>query len=130
MNWKLTLGTCLSFLLISSSAFAQGRITGSVKDASGAVLPGAVVSVEGLSITAMSDNNGMYVVNVTSNTVSVTASAMGHSAATKGATLRDGAAVINFTLNSEAIALDDIVVIGLWYVKYERPHRFYCECEG
>ena len=112
MNWKLTLGTCLSFLLISSSAFAQGRITGSVKDASGAVLPGAVVSVEGLSITAMSDNNGMYVVNVTSNTVSVTASAMGYSAATKGATLRDGAAVINFTLNSEAIALDDIVVIG------------------
>ena len=112
MNWKHTLGFCLSFLFLATSAFGQGRVSGSVKDASGAALPGAIVSVEGTSATAMTDNSGLYSLNVATNQVTVTASMMGYTSASQAVTLSNGAAVANFSLKEEAVTLDDIVVIG------------------
>jgi TonB-linked SusC/RagA family outer membrane protein len=112
MNWKHTLGFCLSFLFLATSAFGQGRVSGSVKDASGAALPGAIVSVEGASATAMTDNSGLYSLNVATNQVTVTASMMGYTSASQAVTLNNGAAVANFSLKEEAVTLDDIVVIG------------------
>lgn len=60
--------TCLvaASLLISSTCFAQGggKITGIVKDPSGAVIPGAAVSLTNTATeakrTAMTDNEGAY----------------------------------------------------------------------
>lgn len=112
MNWKHTLGFCLSFLFLATSAYGQGRVSGSVKDASGAALPGAIVSVEGASATAMTDNSGLYSLNVATNQVTVTASIMGYTSASQAVTLSNGAAVANFSLKEEAVTLDDIVVIG------------------
>ncbi|NDD50295.1 MAG: SusC/RagA family protein, partial [Flavobacteriia bacterium] len=112
MNWKHTLGFCLSFLFLATSAYGQGRVSGSVKDASGAALPGAIVSVEGASATAMTDNSGLYSLNVATNQVTVTASMMGYTSASQAVTLSNGAAVANFSLKEEAVTLDDIVVIG------------------
>jgi TonB-linked SusC/RagA family outer membrane protein len=112
MNWKHTLGFCLSFLFLATSAYGQGRVSGSVKDASGAALPGAIVSVEGASATAMTDNSGLYSLNVATNQVTVTASMMGYTSASQAVTLNNGAAVANFSLKEEAVTLDDIVVIG------------------
>ena len=112
MNWKHTLGFCLSFLFLATSAFGQGRVSGSVKDASGAALPGAIVSVEGASATAMTDNSGLYSLNVATNQVTVTATMMGYTSASQAVTLSNGAAVANFSLKEEAVTLDDIVVIG------------------
>ena len=112
MNWKHTLGFCLSFLFLATSAYGQGRVSGSVKDASGAALPGAIVSVEGASATAMTDNSGLYSLNVATNQVTVTASMMGYTSASQAVTLSNGAAVANFSLKEEVVTLDDIVVIG------------------
>jgi TonB-linked SusC/RagA family outer membrane protein len=112
MNWKHTLGFCLSFLFLATSAYGQGRVSGSVKDASGAALPGAIVSVEGASATAMTDNSGLYSLNVATNQVTVTASMMGYTSVSQAVTLSNGAAVANFSLKEEAVTLDDIVVIG------------------
>jgi iron complex outermembrane receptor protein len=112
MNWKHTLGFCLSFLFLATSVYGQGRVSGSVKDASGAALPGAIVSVEGASATAMTDNSGLYSLNVATNQVTVTASMMGYTSASQAVTLSNGAAVANFSLKEEAVTLDDIVVIG------------------
>lgn len=112
MNWKHTLGFCLSFLFLATSAYGQGRVSGSVKDASGAALPGAIVSVEGANATAMTDNSGLYSLNVATNQVTVTASMMGYTSASQAVTLSNGTAVANFSLKEEAVTLDDIVVIG------------------
>lgn len=112
MNWKHTLGFCLSFLFLATSAYGQGRVSGSVKDASGAALPGAIVSVEGANATAMTDKSGLYSLNVATNQVTVTASMMGYTSASQAVTLSNGTAVANFSLKEEAVTLDDIVVIG------------------
>ena len=40
-----------AFLLLSSSAFAQGTLTGTVRDASGAVLPGVTVEAASPALT-------------------------------------------------------------------------------
>ncbi len=112
MNWKFTLGISLSFLFLASTAYGQGRVSGSVKDASGGALPGVMVSVEGAGSSAVTDNNGMYALTVSGNTVNVTASAMGYTSASQSVTLSNGAAVANFTLKEDAVTLDDIVVIG------------------
>src|SRR3990172_4343201 len=68
MMWKKALvGTLLALLTLSSTARAQtatGQITGTIKDATGAVVPGASVTVHsdltGLNRTAVSNQNGDY----------------------------------------------------------------------
>ncbi|MDG1253404.1 MAG: SusC/RagA family TonB-linked outer membrane protein [Schleiferiaceae bacterium] len=112
MNWKRTLGIACVFLLISPSALAQGRISGSVKDANGAPLPGAAISVDDSRNSALTDNNGMYSINVTANQVNVTATMMGYVTARKSVSLINGSGQANFSLTEDAVALDDIVVIG------------------
>ena len=113
MNWKLTLGAVATFILFSSTnAYAQGRISGSVKDANGAPLPGAAISVDDSRSTALADNNGMYSINVTANQVNVTATMMGYVSASKSVSLSNGSGQANFSLTEEAVTLDDIVVIG------------------
>ncbi|MDA8787787.1 SusC/RagA family TonB-linked outer membrane protein [Schleiferiaceae bacterium] len=113
MNWKLTLGAVATFILFSSTnAYAQGRISGSVKDANGAPLPGAAISVDDSRSTALTDNNGMYSINVTANQVNVTATMMGYVSASKSVSLSNGSGQANFSMTEEAVTLDDIVVIG------------------
>ncbi|HBJ70963.1 MAG TPA: hypothetical protein DDY62_01110, partial [Cryomorphaceae bacterium] len=112
MNWKRTLGSALAFLFLSTTAFAQGRVTGSVKDGAGAALPGVVLSDEASGTTTTTDNNGLYSLTVSTNQVTMKASMMGYVDASKTVSLSKGAATANFILNEEAVTLDDIVVIG------------------
>ena len=112
MNWKRTLGSALAFLFLSSTALAQGRVSGSVKDAAGAALPGVVLSDEASGTTAMTDNNGMYSLTVSANQATVKASMLGYVGVSKTVTLTNAAATANFTLVESAVTLDDIVVIG------------------
>jgi hypothetical protein len=67
MRKRALLGALLTLLTLSSTARAQtatGQITGTVKDASGAVVPGATVTVHsdltGLNRTATSNQSGDY----------------------------------------------------------------------
>ena len=67
MNIKLILAAALLFLSVVVPAFGQaisGDVTGIVSDASGAVIPGVVVTIQNdqtaVSTTATSDPNGVY----------------------------------------------------------------------
>ncbi|WP_420459024.1 SusC/RagA family TonB-linked outer membrane protein [Neolewinella sp.] len=95
-------------MLLSSVAWAQGTVTGTVVDDSGLGLPGVNVIVVGTSSGTVTDLDGTY---------SITADA--------DATLRysyigfaaqeipvDGQAVINVTLGNDAGLLDEVVVLG------------------
>ena len=89
----------LIVLLFASFAFAQttGSLHGQITDPSGAVIPGATVTVtdaNGAAKTAATDGQGFYdVKGLTSGTYTVTALAKGFSAAApQGVTVTDGQA--------------------------------------
>src|SRR6267154_6640272 len=68
----------LAFFLVPAAAFAQGAITGVVKDASGAVLPGVTAEAASPALiekvrSVVSDDTGQYrIVNLRPGTYSVT----------------------------------------------------------
>ena len=72
--------TCLAFVLLwlPSSAFAQASLTGTVRDASGAVLPGVTVDAASPALiekvrTAVTDGSGQYrIVDLAPGTYSLT----------------------------------------------------------
>lgn len=52
------------FLLSSTLAFAQNRVTGTVKDKTGMPLPGVNVLEKGTTNGSITDVNGKYIINV------------------------------------------------------------------
>src|SRR5215218_7183864 len=68
----------LAFLLAPASAFAQASLTGTVRDASGGVLPGVTVEAASPALiekvrTAVSDGSGQYrIVDLRPGTYSLT----------------------------------------------------------
>ena len=97
-------------LFLVGQMFAQGETTvsGTVTDAAtGDALVGTNVVVEGTDLGDAADANGNYsIVNVPAG-ATITASMIGYTGANATA-----AATVNFALSSEAIAVEDIVVIG------------------
>ncbi len=83
--WQLLLTACLALVLIAAPVFAQtitGRIDGRVADTSGAVLPGATVTIvnigTGLTTTRVADDNGIFTAtNLPVGTYTVTAELQG-----------------------------------------------------
>src|SRR5213596_2595502 len=75
----------MAALLLPSAAFAQGTLTGTVKDESGGVLPGVTVEASSPALiekvlSAVSDDQGRYrIVNLRPGTYKVTFSLAGFS---------------------------------------------------
>jgi len=96
------LGAFLSF------AFSQAQeVTGVVSDASGP-LPGASVVEKGTTNGAQTDFDGNYSLTVGSNAVLVV-SYIGYKSTEKQV---NGNATVNFTLEEDAEALEEVVIIG------------------
>ena len=104
-----------TFLLLAGSvvAFAQNKVSGTVKDANGEPVVGASVVVRGTTIGAVTDLDGNYSLSVPANSVLV-ASCIGYSDAEVNFTNQS---VVNFVLNEDALFLDETVVIGYQTVK-------------
>src|ERR1044072_5488661 len=82
---QVGLGAVLLLVLVPAMAFAQASVTGVVKDASGAVLPGVTVEVASPALiektrSAVSDGTGQYrIVDIRPGTYSVTFTLTGFS---------------------------------------------------
>ena len=63
MRLKIFLAIALGFVLFGSSAFAQGRVSGIVKDRKGEPLIGANVYVKGTTISTISGIDGQFNIN-------------------------------------------------------------------
>lgn len=107
---RLTLFT----LLLTGSALAQGRLSGTVADATGAPLPGASVAVVGTALGASSGADGAFSIpSVPAGTVEVRTSLIGYGSQTQAVTIRDGAETrVTFALAEGTIALDQVTVKG------------------
>lgn len=108
---------CAFVLLCSSvSTLAQTRISGSIKDETGAAVPGATVSVNGTSIGAMSDLGGNYTISGVASDAVLTFSCIGYKAQEISV---GGRSVINVVLAEDAELIDEVVVVGYGTQKKE-----------
>jgi len=102
--------TLLILILVTGclSAFAQTTISGVVKDATGATLPGAAVKVKGSPIGVASDVNGKYTISAPANATLVFSS-IGFVSLEIPV---NNKTIINVTLQDENKQLNEVVVIG------------------
>ncbi|MBI4417316.1 MAG: TonB-dependent receptor [Ignavibacteriales bacterium] len=110
-----TLLVALFSLVVSASLLAQsGKITGVAKDAtSGDPIVGANVIIEGTTLGGAADGNGVYfILNVPPGTYRLVASAVGYArqTVTNVGVSADQTVTQDFSLQSEAIGLEEIVV--------------------
>jgi hypothetical protein len=105
------------FLLAPSVAFAQATITGVVKDASGAVLPGVTVEAASPDLiekvrTATTDGEGQYrIVNLRGGTYSLTFTLPGFSTVRREDIKLEGAFVATINAEMKVGALQETVVV-------------------
>ncbi|MFC4211341.1 SusC/RagA family TonB-linked outer membrane protein [Pedobacter lithocola] len=100
---------CLSTLLLSLftiAAFAQKTVTGTVRDASGAV-PGVNVSIKGTTKATQTDGNGKFSISVNPSEVLVF-SAIGFA---KQEVTYSGQSTISISLKENASQLDEVNVV-------------------
>ena len=110
------LGLLFIGALAASAVTADAQvITGRITDAqSGQAIAAAQVFVSALDLGALSEGNGTYSVqNVPAGTHIVSVQRLGFQSVEQSVTLGAGQTVqLNFTLQSQALALDEIVVTG------------------
>ena len=104
----------LVLLLGSFAAFSQGTVTGTIVDSElGAPLNGANVLESGTTNGGISDFDGNFSLAVGSNSGSITVSYVGYESQEVAYTLSGGTASLGtISLNVDANALDEIVIIG------------------
>lgn len=105
-------------ILLTSDFFAQASfiIKGSVKDANEEALIGVNVIMQGGTIGTITDIDGMYELkgSLPSGNYKVTFSYVGYGAKTESVILNSGNndLMLNVTLGSDALALDEVIVTG------------------
>ncbi len=111
---KITYFLVASFMFLGAATFAQGTISGTVSDANlGGPLSGANVIEKGTTNGAISDFDGNFTLNVSSNSGMVTISYLGYTTKSVSFTLSNGSANLGtITLMVDADALEEVVIIG------------------
>lgn len=105
-------------LLVPSGAWAQqqaGRIVGTITGDTGEPLLGATVTIEGTDHNAITGENGRFAITgVAPGTYRVRVALLGYTPGlTEGVMVAEGgAATVDIQLESEALALEEIVVVG------------------
>ncbi len=101
------------FICFSLFSFAQGTVSGSVKDANGEGLIGVTVVVKGKTIGTSTDLNGNYTLMVPAGTQTLVYSYIGYSTQQATLTVEDGKAYTSdVRMGLDNLSLDEIVVTG------------------
>jgi len=104
----------LLFFAGTVSGFAQKTITGTVKDNTGVLLPGAVIMVVGGNSGTQTDFDGNYTIDVDNENVILEFSLVGFKSLKEPVA---GRTVIDVTLESDITSLDEVVVVAYGKVK-------------
>jgi len=95
-------------LLFSAVAMAQTKVSGTVKDEQGEILPGVSVLIKGTKLSTTTSQDGKFQITVPIGSSTLVFSYLGYEA--KEAAVAGN--VINVTLKSSVSTLNDVVVIG------------------
>jgi TonB-linked SusC/RagA family outer membrane protein len=112
---KTTMKKKMYFFLIVlitsfSSVMAQIRVSGTVKDSDGGALPGVSIIQKGTTVGTTTDINGNYTINVSSANAILQFSFIGMTTVEESL---NGRTVVNVTMTSEAVGLQEVVVTAL-----------------
>ncbi|MBQ9223185.1 MAG: TonB-dependent receptor plug domain-containing protein, partial [Prevotella sp.] len=99
----------ISFLLLSSLAFAQKTVTGTVVDATGEAIIGASVVVKGTTNGTVTDFDGNFTLQNVPDNGSLEISYIGFKSQVIPVA---GKGKINVTMQEDAALLDEVVVVG------------------
>lgn len=96
--------------LLTTPAWAQFTLTGTVSDADGGTLPGAAVTLDGTFKGTYTDANGMFrLTNLPAGEIRLRVSLLGYESQTQSLTLTQNATVA-VALKRTAVAVDEVVV--------------------
>lgn len=99
-----------AFLFLAVPIFAQWRISGTVTDTTGELLPGVTIQVKGTTQGTVTDIDGNYSLSIPNAQSVLVFSFVGMETLEVNA---DGRSVINVSLKSSSIAIDEVVVTAL-----------------
>ncbi|MBL7970373.1 MAG: SusC/RagA family TonB-linked outer membrane protein [Prolixibacteraceae bacterium] len=109
------------FAFLSSQAFAQFKVSGVVKSPDGEALPGATVAVKGTTTGVLSDLDGNYTITLPNDQSVLVFSFVGMT--TKEVPV-NGKSIVNVTLESTSIGVDEVVVTALGISKEKKSLAF------
>lgn len=110
---SLTLAMLVGFQVAAQENY---KVSGKVTDLSGEPLPGASVVVKGSNIGTTADIDGAYALSINGSDVTLICSFVGMKSIEAKV---NGRTEINFSLEDDAIALDEVVAIGYGSVRKE-----------
>jgi TonB-linked SusC/RagA family outer membrane protein len=123
ISWFKKAGLLLTFLLsLSASGLYAGglqndrRVSGTIKDESGSVLPGVNILVKGTTQGTTSDSDGKYTMDVPQGDVTLVFSFIGY---TTQEVVVDNRSVVDISLEPDVASLQEIVVVGYGEQKKE-----------
>ena len=107
------LGWFFAFFFHLTVAYAQGTISGEVKDSDGGPIIGANVSIQGTTKGSLTDANGKYsIANVAAGKYTIVMSFIGYKTVKQEVNVDNGTASLNFTTDEDLMALDEVIVTG------------------
>jgi hypothetical protein len=109
------------FAFLSSNAIAQFKVSGVVKGSDGDVLPGATVLVKGSTNGVLTDMDGKYSITPPDAQSVLVFSFVGMQSQEVPV---NGKSVIDVTLESTSIGVDEVVVTALGISKEKNPLLF------
>src|SRR5438552_12616907 len=115
---QVGLGALLLLVLVPAVAFAQASITGVVKDASGAVLPGVTVEASSPALieksrSAVTDSTGQYrIVDLRAGTYSVTFTLTGFSTVKRDGIELSGSFTAAVNADMKVGALEETITVS------------------
>ncbi|MCF6213903.1 MAG: TonB-dependent receptor [Flavobacteriaceae bacterium] len=118
---KITKWLFVAIVLVTSTAmFSQGKLTGVVKDNSGA-LPGASVVVKGTSVGTTTDFDGKFELNVNVASGTLEVSFLGYTTKSVSFSVSGGTVDLGtITLEADSETLTEVVVTGVIDLATER----------
>jgi outer membrane receptor protein involved in Fe transport len=110
----LKISLLFAVILTAATAFAQGTISGTVKNNKGAALSRAVVSVVGTNIGAIADEQGAYEISdVPNGKYLVEASSNGYESDNDDVVVSNNNVTANFVLGKVSKGIREVVVTGV-----------------
>jgi TonB-dependent starch-binding outer membrane protein SusC len=104
-----------SFILLTSTCFAQLQVSGKVSDDSGQPMPGVNIAVKGNTLGTTTDANGQYSLSV-QPTATLVFSFIGY---TTQEIAVNGRSAIDVTMATDVTSLQEVVVVGYGIQKKE-----------
>lgn len=111
--WLKKFGLIAAFMLFQFSFAQNATVSGTITDTNGLALPSVNVQIQNTSKGTVTDNDGKYqITNVAFGNATIVASYVGSKTETKTVEI-NGNLTVNFVLQDDATALEDVIVTGV-----------------